>query len=318
LDGLYFTLDVLAVGETVVDFISHQQVNSLRTAQEFTRYLGGQTANVAVYVAKLGRRAAVLSKIGADRFGEFLEEQLQHHGVSTEALLQAEATPTTTVFITRTIGIPDFQVNRGADAMLDFHEVSEALIARARVVHTSCSALSREPSRSAVRRALRLAHRDGKLVTLDPNYNPRIWPDKAEAWEVLAQIMPYVTVIKPSLEDARHLFDYNMSDEDLEKASLREFHNLGAKVVLFTRSGGSVTISDGKSVEQVTLPPLSKVDDVTSAGDAFWGGLLVAYLDSKPWPFCVRFAHQVAALNLQVVGHVERMINREALYQRLA
>ena len=317
LDDLYFKLDVLAVGETVVDFISHERVNSLRTAKQFTRYLGGQPANVAVYVAKLGARSAVLSKVGAGLFGEFLEEQLQHHGVDTEALLRTDALPTSSVFVTRTVGVPDFKVNRGADALLDMRDVSEELIARARVVHSSCFALSREPSRAAIRRALRLAHRGGKIVSLDPNYTPRIWPDKDEAWEVLAEIMPYVTIVKPSLEDARRLFDYNLSEAALEQRCLEEFHDLGAKVVIVTRSGGTVTVSDGKTVERVGPLPANEVDNVTGGRDAFWSALLVAHLDGKPWPICVRFAHEVAALKLRVIGHVERMIDPEAIYRRL-
>jgi sucrose-phosphate synthase len=317
LDDLYLKLDVLAVGETLVDFISHERVNSLRAARKFTRYLGGQPANVAVYVAKLGARSAVLSRVGADRFGEFLEEQLQTHGVSTETLLRTDKMPTTCVFATQTMGVPDFHVNRGADVLLNLHDVPEDLIARAQAVHTSCFALSREPARSAIRRALRLARRDGKLVSLDPNYSPRIWPDKDEAWEVLAQLLPYVTIVKPSLEDARRLFDPNMEEDELETACLREFHDLGVKVVIFTRSGGVVTVSDGARVEHVGPLPLVEVVSVIGGRDAFWGALLVARLDGKPWPFCVRFAHEVAALKLRTVGHVERMINRWAIYQRL-
>ena len=98
LDELYYRLDLLAVGETLVDFISHEMANSLRTASQFSRYLGGQPANVAVYVAKLGGRSAVITKLGSDYFGEYVEDQLQHHGVSTEALSRTDEAATTNVF----------------------------------------------------------------------------------------------------------------------------------------------------------------------------------------------------------------------------
>ncbi|MGD8967327.1 MAG: PfkB family carbohydrate kinase [Anaerolineae bacterium] len=317
LDDLYMKFEVLAVGETLVDFISEEQVNSLRAAKQFTRYLGGQPANLAVYVAKLGMRSTMLSMIGDDRFGEFLEEELQSHGVNTEALLKANEMPTTNVFLTQTTGVPDFQVNRGADTLLDIRDVSEELIGRAKAVHTSCFALAREPARSAIRRALRLARRDDKLVSLDPNYSARIWPDKMEAWEVLAQILPYVTIVKPSLEDARRLFDYNMEEDELEEACLRQFHGLGAEVVIVTRSGGLVTISHDGEVERVGPLSLVSVRSVIGGSDAFWGALLVAHLEGKPWSFCVRFAHEIAARKLLKVGHIERMIDREAIYARL-
>jgi sucrose-phosphate synthase len=317
LDELYYRLDLLAVGETMVDFISHEMANSLRTASQFSRYLGGQPANVAVYVAKLGGRSAVITRLGSDYFGEYVEDQLQHHGVGTEAVSRTDEAATTNAFVTRTVSIPDFQVNRGADALLAVRQVDEETISRARIVHTSAFALSRDPQRLAVRRAMRLGSRLGKIVTLDPNYDPRVWPDKVEAWEVLAEVMPYVTIVKPSLEDARRLFDFNMDEETLEETAITEFHDLGAEIVILTRSGGFVTVSDKGSVEHIGPLPKVQIENVTGARDAFWSALLMAHLDGKGWSEAVRFAHEVASLKLRVEGHVERMIDRENIYRSL-
>jgi len=164
---------------------------------------------------------------------------------------------------------------------------------------------------------MRLGARLGKLVSLDPNYDPRVWPDRDEAWEVFAEVLPYVTVVKPSLEDARRLFDPNMEDEALEDACLEAFHDLGADTVIFTRSGGAVTVSEGGEVERIGPLPKVRVENVTGARDAFWSALLVARLDGKEWAECVRFAHEIAGLKLRVEGHVERMIDRQALYRRI-
>ncbi len=317
LDEFYYRLDLLAVGETMIDFISHEMAHSLRTAGQFSRYLGGQPANVAVYVAKLGGRSAVITKLGSDYFGEYLEDQLQHHGVNTEAVSRTGEAATTNAFVTRTVSIPDFQVNRGADALLAVRQVDEDMISRASIVHTSAFALSKDPQRLAVRRAMRMGKRLGKIVTLDPNYDPRVWPDKVEAWEVLAEVMPYVTIVKPSLEDARRLFDFNMDEETLEETALEEFHDLGAEIVILTRSGGVVTVSEGGSVERVGPLPKVQIENVTGARDAFWSAMLMAHLDGKDWPEAIRFAHEVASLKLGVEGHVERMIDREALYAGL-
>jgi sucrose-phosphate synthase len=317
LDSLYFGLDVLAVGESLVDFISHEFRISLRTAERFSRYLGGQPANVAVYVAKLGGRSAVITKVGTDYFGEFVEDQLGRHGVSTEGLHRTTEAATTNSFVTRTVNVPDFQVNRGADALLGIREVPDEMVERARAIHTSAFALSRHPQRLAARRAMRLGARLGKVVSLDPNYDPRVWPDREEAWEVLAEVLPYVTIVKPSLEDARRLFDPNMDDDALEEACIDTFHDLGARNVVMTRSGGIVTISDGDSVEHVGPLPKVEIQSVTGARDAFWSALLVAHLDGKDWPTSVRFAHEVAALKLGAEGHVGRMIDRGAIYERL-
>ena len=164
---------------------------------------------------------------------------------------------------------------------------------------------------------MRMGHGLGKIVTLDPNYDPRVWPDKVEAWEVLAEVMPYVTIVKPSLEDARRLFDFNLDEETLEETALAEFHDLGAKIVVLTRSGGVVTVSENGSVGRIGPLPKVKIENVTGARDAFWSALLMAHLDGKDWPEAVRFAHEVASLKLRVEGHVERMIDRESIYASL-
>jgi hypothetical protein len=145
-------LDVLAVEETLVDFISHEFPISLRTVGKFIRYLCGQPANVAVYVAKLGGRSAMISKVGTDHFGECLEEQLARHGVSAEGLEGLSRTgdaATTNVFVTRIVGVPDFQVNRGTNVLLSIRAVTDELVERARIVHASAP----RPSPSRVTRS---------------------------------------------------------------------------------------------------------------------------------------------------------------------
>ena len=82
-------------------------------------------------------------------------------------------------------------------------------------------------------------------------------------------------------------------------------------------AGGVVVVSDGSSIERVGPLPKVEVQSVTGARDAFLSALLVAHLDGKDWPTSVRFAHEVAALKLGVEGHVERMIDRGAIYGRL-
>jgi fructokinase len=308
-------LDVLTIGEMVVDFISAEQTNTLGNASTFRRYLGGSPANIAVYVSKLGGASAVVATIGIGAFGTFLEGELQRHGVTTEYLAMYLRTHTTVIFIFSTSATPDSEKFRSGDYLLRPEEVPEEAISRTRMVHASTFTLSREPCRSAVLWAFRKAREMGNIVTLDPNYDPRDWPDKVEVWEVLAEVMPYVTIVRPSLEDARRLFDFNMDEETPEKTALAEFHDLGADVVL-TRSGG-VTISDHGSVGRVGPLPKVQTENVTGTSDAFWSALLMARLDGKNWSEAVRFAHEIASLKLGVEGHVERMIDLEAIYTRL-
>ncbi|HHH40654.1 MAG TPA: hypothetical protein ENK56_01455 [Chloroflexi bacterium] len=152
---------------------------------------------------------------------------------------------------------------------------------------------------------------------MDLNYHPRIWPDREEAWEGLAQILYFVDIVKPSLKDLRHLFEHGLSDAELERVALERLHDLGARVVIITRSGGPVTISHDGQIERVEDLPHVEVVDRTGAGDAFWAGLLVAHLDGLPWTDCVRVGHAVAKRALQTVGPFPRSISRETVYREV-
>ncbi len=306
-------LDVLTVGETVIDLISAEEVDSLQAAATFHRYQGGSPANLALYVARLQGRAALISKVGKDPFGEFARDRLREAGVELSGLRLDAGVHTTVIFITRTPGTAESLALREGDYHLTAAEIDETLIRRARVVHASAFALSREPARSAVGRALRLAHAQGKLVSLDPNYNPLIWSDREEAREVLGELFSYATLTKPSLDDARRLFGPGKSPEQY----IDRYHALGPKVVVLTMGDGGTLLSTAG--ERAHIPARDiEVADATGAGDAFWAGFLMALLDGNPLRDCVFFAREIAERKLQTVGPFADTLDRQAIYARLS
>ncbi|MFZ5915987.1 MAG: carbohydrate kinase family protein [Chloroflexota bacterium] len=307
-------LDVLTIGETVVDFISIEQADEgLRHATSFRRYLGGSPANIAVYVSKLGGKAAVISKTGIGAFGQFLKAELRYHGVDTHYLIMDHRVHTTVIFVSRTSGTPDFEALRNGDAQLAPEEVPEEAIARARVVHASTFALSREPCRSAVGRAFQLAREMGKIVSLDPNYSPQVWPDYPEAQRVVRQMYRYATITKPSLDDARRFFGPGPSPEEY----VRLFHALGPETVILTMGKEGTLVSQGGEVlARLPARPVQVVD-ATAAGDSFWAGFLVALLDGHPPERCARFAREVVEIKLTTVGPLPANLERAEIYGRL-
>ena len=305
-------MDLLAIGETLVDFISVEQTDWLRNATTFRRYLGGSPANIAVNVAKLGAESAVVSKTGIGAFAQFVKSELQRHGVSTEYLVMDHRNRTTVAFVSSTSGRPDFEIARSGDYLLRPEEVPEEAVERAKVVHGSTFALSREPCRSAVRKVFRLAREAGKIVSLDPNYSERIWPHHKEARAVLKEMYRYVDITKPSLDDAGRTF----GGEHEPERYVEMFHDLGAEKVVLTMGKEGVLISEnGRLLGHVPARPV-KVEDATGAGDAFWAGFLVAMLDGNPLERCVLFARELVELKLQRVGPLPLEIDREELYAR--
>ncbi|MDQ3856195.1 MAG: carbohydrate kinase, partial [Chloroflexota bacterium] len=268
--------------------MSTQRAPSLSETVEFRRYQGGAPANLALNVAKLGGRSALIAKTGIGAFGQHCRRELSRFGVLIDYLVMDHRVRTTMVFVARTEGTPDFEVARQGDAELRADEVPDAALDRARLVHSSAFALSREPCRSAVRRAFEGARARGRLVSLDPNYHPEVWPDLYEARQVLGELYPLVDLTKPSLDDAERLF----GPGDTSEGYVEKFRSLGARTVVLTAGSGDVLLSHEGRLERFQTPRV-EVADATGAGDAFWAGFLVAWLDGNSPERCLRFAQRV-------------------------
>jgi fructokinase len=305
-------LDVLTIGEILVDFISIEETDWLRNAYTFRKYQGGSPANIAVHVAKLGGQAAVICKTGIGAMGQFLKAELRRAGVTCDYLIMDHRVHTSVIFVSRTARTADFEAFRNGDYRLEPSEISEAAIKRARVVHASTWALSREPCRSAVERAFKLAQKHQKIISLDPNYSPLIWPDYREALSVIPRMLRYATITKPSLDDASRLFGRDRSPEEY----IERYHEMGPEIVVFTMGSDGVLLSARGELTHIPARPI-KVVDATGAGDSFWAGFLVALLDDNPLEQCVRFAREIVERKLTQVGPLPDVIDRHQVYAKI-
>jgi fructokinase len=306
-------LDVLTIGEMVVDFISVEKTDTLSNASTFERHLGGSPANIAVYVSKLGGASAVIAKTGIGAFGQFLKSELQRHGVTTDYLMMDHRTHTTVIFVSSTAATPDFEEFRSGDYLLRPEEISDEAISRTKVVHASSFALSLEPCRSAVLGAFRRAREMGKIVSLDPNYSRRVWPDYKEAREVISEAYRYVDVTKPSADDARRVFGPGYEPEQY----IEMFHDLGAETVIFTMGDeGNLISENGRITAHVPARPVEVVD-ATGAGDAFWAGFLMATLEGNSAVHSVLFAREIVERKLTTKGPLPSEIDRGEVYASL-
>jgi fructokinase len=305
-------LDVLAIGETLVDFISVEETDWLRNAYTFRKYQGGSPANIAVYVAKLGGQSAVVSKIGIGALGQFLKAELGRAGVITDYLVMDHRVHSSVVFISRTARTADFEPFRSGDYQLRPKEIDEEAIQRAKVVHASTWALSRDPCRSAIEKAFKLAQKYDKIISLDPNYSPVVWPDYREAGDVIRQMLSYATITKPSRDDASRLFGRDKTPEEY----VQLFHTMGPQIVVFTMGADGILLSGDGELTHIPARHI-KVVDATGAGDSFWAGFLVALLDGNPLKRCALFAREIVERKLTTVGPLPDSIDRQTVYAGL-
>jgi fructokinase len=216
------------------------------------------------------------------------------------------------IFVSRTARTADFEAFRSGDYQLRPQDVNPEAIERARVIHASTWALSREPCRSAVEHAFSAAREQGKIISLDPNYSPQIWPDYREAMEVMPRLLSYATITKPSLDDASRLFGRDREPEEY----IRRFHEMGPEIVVFTMGAKGVLLSQGGKPLHIPARPVKAVD-ATGAGDSFWAGFLVALLDGQPLERCALFAREIVELKLTTVGPLPDNIERHEIYARI-
>ena len=65
-------LDIVSIGEILIDFVGKEQSMRLADVMEFRRAAGGGPANMAVGAARLGAKTGFVGKVGADAFGRHL------------------------------------------------------------------------------------------------------------------------------------------------------------------------------------------------------------------------------------------------------
>ena len=86
------------MGRVGVDLYPLQTGVGLEDVTTFGKYLGGSATNVAVAAARLGRRAAVITRTGEDPFGRFVHQALRGYGVDDQFVTAVPGLPTPVTF----------------------------------------------------------------------------------------------------------------------------------------------------------------------------------------------------------------------------
>ncbi|PSR13358.1 MAG: carbohydrate kinase [Bacteroidetes bacterium] len=302
-------LEVLAVGELLIDFISTEYADSLEDATNFKRLAGGSPANMAGNLARLGRAAGLVASVGKDDMGDYLLEFVKSLGLNTAGVHQVDL-PSTLILITRSQGVSNFEPYRQADAQITTQQLPAEVLQAVRIFHTTCFALSREPARSAILTAAQMVKTFGGVVSLDANYAAKIWPDQTEAQQVVARYCAAGALVKFSDVDWERLYGSPLTDPAQAAVFL---HGLGAQVVCITLGEKGCFVSRGAEQHVVPARPI-EVKDTTGAGDAFWAGFLCAFLDDHDLKTCALAGRKLAEMKLQHFGPLPVQINKSDLY----
>jgi fructokinase len=299
-------IDILCVGEILIDFIGHQSDVLINNTRDYHRYLGGSPANVAMNSARLGLKSAMISSVGDDGFGEYIFKRLTEVGVNTNNIKKLENKPTSVIFISKSEGTPDFLPFREADYHITEDQITTETITQTNIFHTTCFALSKEPAQTTILKKAEEAYNLGCKLSIDLNYSKKLWDSKEEALKVIKSYCKFNPLIKISEDDMLRLFEKELPHHEI----FEFFHNLGVETICLTLGSKGVKLSQRtKDVIQLPAIKIDNVMDTTGAGDAFWSGFLFAYIKEKPIQECLQIALKLAALKLQNVGRLPDNIN---------
>jgi sugar/nucleoside kinase (ribokinase family) len=295
--------DLITIGESVIDFISEEIKDDIGDASRYKLFLGGQVTNLATNVSRLGKNVALATCLGSDGFGRFILDNLQSKGVDTSFVQETASAPTTISIITRSLKTPNFVIHRGADAYLGFSQALLDSIPQCSIVHTSAFALSQDPARSTIFNLLAEAKKENRIITLDPNFHPGIWPDNPDFIDLLKLAFQYATITKPSIEDCHRLLGPGKSPQEYTDI----FKSWGANIVIITMGKEGVFLSTQEGSCFMVHPNQIQVTDVTGAGDAFWSGVITGILNGHSTLDSVRAGQVIAEIKLKQLGPISVM-----------
>lgn len=270
-----------SIGEVLIDFIPLQKGVALKDVATYERTPGGAPANVAATVAKLGGRSYIISKVGDDAFGEFLEEQLAVVGVKTDILLKTKEANTALAFVSlREDGERDFSFyrNPSADLLFSEHEIEEEWFDEGDILHFCSVDLIESPMKYAHKKAIQQAQEKGCLISFDPNVRLPLWDHPETCRESILAFLPEADLVKIAEEELTFV-----TGIEEESAAISSLFTGRVKAVICTKGAkGSVLYVRDFTYQAVGFSV--QVQDTTGAGDAFIGAVLHLLLKNDVRP----------------------------------
>jgi 5-dehydro-2-deoxygluconokinase len=286
-------LELLTVGRISVDLYCGQLGAGWHEATTFSKAVGGSPTNVAIAAARLGRRAALFTKVGGDPFGDVALAELRDFGVDVTyvgveptaltplafAVLDPPEDPQ--LLFRREPPVPDFQLHPG--------EVAPNVVADVAVLWISAGALSQQPSRGTVQEMLAARARRTHTI-LDLDYRPSFWASREEATATIGAAVDHATVAVGNREECL----VAVGSDDPHEAAARLLSR-GVELAIVKLGGDGVLLASPDGERLVPPAPIEVLCGL-GAGDAFGGALCHGLLSGWPAERAVAFANAAGGI----------------------
>jgi ribokinase len=286
-------MNVCIVGSTMVDLVTRVArlpvPGETLAGQSFALGHGGKGGNQAVMAANLGAQVTLVTRVGADRFGDGALANYRGLGIDVRYVVQNPAAVTGVA----TIFVDDAAQNcivivPGANAALSAPDVEAA---RPAIVAADVLVCQLEVPVAAVIAALRIAREAGVTTIFNP----------APAAAVPDELWRLTDIAVPNETEAELLTGIAVNDDAQAQAAARSLLARGPRAVIITlgrRGSLVVTADDCTRIEPVSVEAI----DTTGAGDAYVGTLAVCLAGGLTLVDATRRANLVAALSVTRAG----------------
>lgn len=306
---------ITAIGEVLVD-LTQTNIDENGIAH-FAANPGGAPANVAVAAARLGHETAFVGCVGKDTFGKLLKQTLWDNNVDISGLQETDSATTTmaVVSVSKT-GERSFSFCRkpGADTRIDTNR-AVASVTNTYMLHFGSVSLTDPGCRKTIEKVIRIAKRNGAVITYDPNYRASLWDSEEHARKVMRSVFKYCDIVK--LSDEETLL---MTGEEEPLKAARVIVDAGVKLVVITlgEKGALYCTQDAQGL----VPGFKvKVADTNGAGDTFFGALIgeiaanggLENITREKLERYVRFANKAASITASRPGAIPAMPYRREL-----
>lgn len=297
------TTDVVVLGIFVADLAFRAPrlpvMGETILGRGFAMGPGGKGSNQVIAAARAGGKAAIITRVGADAFGDIARKAWGEDGVDTGSVITDADAPTGAafIFVSTETGNNAIIVESGAAARLSPEDVAakDALIASAKVFITQFE----QPVETAMA-GLAAARRHGASTILNP----------APALPVDDAIYGFCDYVTPNETEAATLTGLPVGSIAEAERAAADLVRRGARNALITLGEKGALLHGADGTVHVPAFPVENVVDTTGAGDAFNAGFCVALAEGRSPVEAVRFGAALAGLSVQKPGTAPSMPTR--------
>ncbi len=313
--------DLILLGRVAVDLNPIDYNCPLNESTTFKRYLGGSPANIAVGLARLGKKVGFFARVSDDQFGTFVTDYFAKEGIDTSHIKRCENGEKIGLTFTEIKSATESSIvmyrNEAADLKLDVEDIDEEYIKKGKAILISGTALAESPSREAALKAVALAKKNNIPIIFDIDYRAYNWKNDDEIAIYYSAVAKEAAIILGSREEydlTQKLIKTDMND--LETAAY--WHKQNAKIVIIKhgKEGSTAYTCDGQSFSIKPFP--IKLLKSFGGGDGYASAFLYSLFEGKEIIECLEFGS--ASASLLVASHAcsEDMPSVEAIEKFIA